>query len=501
MGAKYDELLRQLRDIHNINMAMNLMGWDRQVNMPRGGAEARAAQIGTLAKIAHERFTSDEMGKLLDEAAAEVEGMPYDSDEASMVRVVKEDYAEQTRLPTEFVEETARVVGVAHEYWADARQNNDFQHFLPILRQIIDLKRRECELIGYQGHPYDALLGQYERGITSAQVKAIFDEHKPHLVRLISDIQQVSDRVSDAPVHGHFPIDQQREFAVWVIKSYGYDLNRGRYDIAVHPFCNHNSKNDVRVTTRYYEDFLNPALFGMMHEAGHAMYEQGIGDNLEGTPLGGGTSLGVHESQSRMWENIVGRSKGFWSWAYPKLQETFPAQFTGVSLDDFYRAVNKVHPSFIRVEADEATYNLHIMLRFELEMAMIDGSVGIEKLPQEWNERFESYLGIVPPTDTLGVLQDVHWSMGLVGYFATYALGTMLSAQYYRKAVEERPSIPDDIASGRFDTLLTWMNENIHIHGRKFTGDELTRRLTGEGIQSKYYTEYLQKKYGELYGL
>lgn len=500
MGARYDELLRQLKEIHNINMAMNLMGWDRQVNMPRGGAEARAAQIGTLAKIAHERFTSDEMGKLLDDAATEVAGMPYDSDEASMVRVVKEDYAEQTRLPTEFVEETARVVGVAHEYWADARQNNDFQHFLPILRQIIDLKRRECELIGYQGHPYDALLGQYERGITSAQVKAIFDDHKPHLVRLISDIQQVSDRVSDAPVHGHFPIDQQREFAVWAVKAYGYDLNRGRYDIAVHPFCNHNSKNDVRVTTRYYEDFLNPALFGMMHEAGHAMYEQGIGDNLEGTPLGGGTSLGVHESQSRMWENIVGRSKGFWSWAYPKLQETFP-QLNNVSLDAFYRAVNKVHPSFIRVEADEATYNLHIMLRFELEMAMIEGSVDLEKLPQEWNQRFESYLGIVPPTDTLGVLQDVHWSMGLVGYFATYALGTMLSAQYYRKAVEARPSIPDDIASGRFDTLLTWMNENVHVHGRKFTSDEITRRLTGEGIQSKYYTDYLQKKYGEIYGL
>ncbi len=302
-------------------------------------------------------------------------------------------------------------------------------------------------------------------------------------------------------LHQRFDIPKQRAFGVMVVSAYGYDFNRGREDEVVHPFCTTFSQGDVRITTRFNPDFFNPALFGTMHESGHAMYEQGVDPSLEGTPLSRGTSLGVHESQSRMWENFVGRSKPFWNWAFPKLQDTFPDQFKGVNADQFYRAINKVQPSYIRVEADEATYNLHIMLRFELEMDMIAGKIAVNDLPEAWNEMFQAFLGVTPPTDKVGVLQDVHWSNGLIGYFPTYALGNLLAAQYYQKALQDRPSIPDDIANGKFDTLLGWLRENIHRHGRKFTAEELTQRITGESIDCKYYMQYLQNKYGEIYGL
>ncbi|MCA9905348.1 MAG: carboxypeptidase M32, partial [Anaerolineae bacterium] len=279
------------------------------------------------------------------------------------------------------------------------------------------------------------------------------------------------------------------------------DMQRGQQSVSVHPFCTTFARGDVRITTRFDSKWLNPALFGMMHEAGHAMYEQGVGAFLDGTPLGGGTSLGVHESQSRMWENIVGRSRGFWMWAFPFLKQYFPTQLEGVDAESFYKAINKVERSFIRVEADEATYNLHIMVRFELETGVVSGKIKVADLAREWNDRFESYFGVVPPSDALGVLQDVHWSSGLMGYFPTYALGNLLSVQYYNRALKDHPSIPDEIAQGKFDTLLHWLNENIHQHGRKYTSDELTQRVTGEGIQSNDFIAYLEGKFGDIYGL
>lgn len=494
-------LQTHLKTVHDLNMAMNVLGWDRQVKMPRGGAEARASQMTTLSKLSHELFTGSETAHLLDAAESEAAALPYDSDEAAYVRVARADYAEATRLPVDYVMELQHTVGIAHEYWADARARSEFGHFLPILQKLVDLKRRECDLIGYPDHPYTALLNQYERGITTTQVAAIFAEHRADLVPLIAAIRANTDAIDDAPAHHHFPVEQQRAFTEHMTALVGYDYERGRQDVAVHPFCNHNSKNDVRITTRYSEDFFNPAFFGSLHEAGHAMYEQGVADALEGNILGGGTSLGVHESQSRMWENRVGRSRGFWQWAFPHAQAAFPGVLDGVDAEGMYRAVSKVQPSFIRVEADEATYNLHIMMRFDLECGLMNGEIAVADLPKRWNELFESYIGIVPPTDALGVLQDVHWSMGLFGYFATYALGNFLSAQYYRQAVMAQPAIPDEIGTGRFDTLLGWMRANIHVHGRKYTSDELTRRLTGESIQSRYYTEYLKEKYGDLYGI
>jgi carboxypeptidase Taq len=501
MAEKYQQLVRQLNDYQNLQAIGGLLGWDHQVLLPPAASSARAAQMATLSRMAHDMFTSDETARLLEAAEAEIAGADYDSDEASMIRVAKQDYEEETKLPSRFVEEQAEVTGLAHEVWVQARANNDFRTFQPTLERILELKQQEAEYRGYSQHPYDALLGQYERGMTAAQVKAIFDEHKPPLVSLIAAIKAQGDKVGDAVLHQHYDVEKQRQFARDVVTAYGFDFERGRQDVAVHPFCSGFARTDVRITTRFYEDFLNPSLFGMMHEAGHGMYEQGVAETLDGTILGTGTSLAVHESQSRMWENVVGRSRGFWGWAFPQLKALFPEQLAKSDVESFYRAINKVQPSFIRVEADEATYNLHIMLRFELEMDMIAGKVKAVDLPEEWNDRFEAFFGIEPSSDSVGVLQDVHWSSGLMGYFATYALGNLLAAQYYRKAVQDRPSIPDDIASGRFDTLLTWLNENIHKYGRKFTSDELTRRLTGEGIQSRYYMEYLEKKCGDIYGL
>ncbi len=500
MTEKYQQLVKRLEDTQNLNRAAAVLGWDQQTHMPPGGAEARAAQLTTLSRLAHEMFVSDETARLLEDAAHETEGMDYDSVEASLIRVVRQDYDEQVKLPSELVAKIAHTTTLAHEVWAKARQDNNFQAFLPSLEQIVDLLLQTAEHLGYEEHPYDALLGQYERGMTTAQVKDIFDGHKPQLVELISAISQHKDRVDDAVLHQPFDRDKQKAFALYAVKKFGFDFQRGRQDVAVHPFCTHFSRDDVRITTRFEDDFLNPALFGMMHEAGHGMYEQGSAAELDHTPLAGGTSLAVHESQSRMWENIVGRSRGFWSWALPQLQAEFP-QLAGVDLETFYKAINKVEPSLIRVEADEATYNLHIMLRFDLETDIISGKVKPTDLPEEWNERFEAFFGITPPNDTLGVLQDVHWSAGYMGYFATYALGNLLSVQYYNQALADHPTLPDEIASGKFDTLLGWLNKNIHQHGRKYTGDELTRRVTGDGIQSRDYMDYLQRKFGDIYGV
>jgi carboxypeptidase Taq len=498
---KYQALVSHLTDIHYLSRGMGLIEWDMQVNMPPKAAAERGAMMASLSRLRHEMFTGEKTATLLAQAADEVKGMEYDSDEASMVRVVMQDYEQQTRLPAHWVSEWAQVTTEAQGIWAQARANNDFKAFLPTLERIMELARQSADYLGYQEHPYDALLGQFERGITAAQVKTIFDGHKPQLVELIAAIRKNSHRASSDLLHQPLDIEKQRQFGLWAAKSIGFDFERGRQDISVHPFASGIARTDVRLTTRFYPDFFNPAFFGLMHEAGHGMYEQGSGANLEGTPLSGGGSLGIHESQSRMWENLVGRSRNFWKWALPKLKETFPQQFGSVDLETFYRAINTVKPSYIRVEADEATYNLHIMLRFELEMALIKGDIQMANLPREWNDRFEAYLGITPPSDAMGVLQDVHWSAGLIGYFPTYALGNLLSSQFYNCALTDHPEIPDEIAEGRFDKLLTWLNRNIHQHGRKFTMDELVRRVTGEPINASAYIHYLQHKYSDIYDL
>ncbi len=501
MTSKYDALLVRLRDIHNIGQASAVLHWDMETQMPPGGAAARGEQLSTLSKIQHEMFTSDDTGTLLADAAAETQNAGYNSTEASMIRVVQDDYDKATKLPTDFVADFTRLTTQAHHSWVKAREASDFSIFQDDLARIVEMSRQKAEYLGYEGNPYDALLQEYERSMTSDQVNALFEGHRQALIDLVAAVSEVQDRVDDTVLHQSFPTAAQREFGEMIARAIGYDFERGRLDVSVHPFSTSFSKNDSRITTRYDENWLNPALFGTMHECGHSMYEQGVGDELEGTMLGNGTSLSVHESQSRTWENLVGRSEGFWQWAFPKLEAQFPNQFDGVDAASFYKSINKVSPSLIRVEADEATYNLHIMLRFNIEQAIIKGDIPVAQIPQAWNDMFNEYLGITPADDAHGCLQDIHWSMGGFGYFSTYALGNLLSVQYYNKAVQDVPSIPNDIANGKFDTLLAWLNENIHQHGRKYDTNELTERVTGQSISSQPYIDYLTTKFKGVYGL
>lgn len=494
--------LRQHTDrVEDVGNSIGLLGWDMEVNMPEGGAAARGRQIATLARIAHDMATSDEMGRLIEAAEGAVDGADYASDDASLVRIARYNFDNETKIPGEHVARFAELTSVGTHTWAQARAKNDFAAFAPTLEEIVAMVIKSTEYLGYEDHPYDALINQYERGMTTQEVARIFNAHKPALVDLVRRVGEVESRVSSEPVHRSFPIDRQREFGRWIIQQIGFDFHRGRTDESVHPFCSNFSRNDVRLTTRFEENFLNPALFGVIHESGHGMYEQGSRQDIDGTPLAGGTSLGVHESQSRLWENIVGRSRGFWEWAYPKLQSTFPETLNDVSVGDFYKAINTVERQFIRVEADEATYNLHIMVRFDLECDMVAGKVKVADLPREWNDRFEAMLGIRPPTDTLGVLQDIHWSSGLIGYFPTYALGNLLSVQYYTAALKAHPSIPAEIEQGKFDTLLNWLKTNIYQHGKKFTSAELTRQITGGEIDPAPYVQYLETKYSDIYAL
>lgn len=494
-------LKERLRYIQNLKNVGRLLDWDMQTYMPPGGAAARADQLATVQKVAHEMLIDDETARLLEAAAKELDGSSYDSDDASLVRVAKRDYEEAVKLPAAFVEEYERTVGLAHEVWVKARAESNFAHFQPMLEKIVGLVRQRAEYLGYQAHPYDALLNEYEPGMTTAEVRKLFDELRVGLVPLVKAISERQSAVSDEVLAREYPIEKQREFSMKVIEKFGFDFQRGRLDVAVHPFCTHFSRDDVRLTTRYDAHWLSDALFGTLHESGHGMYEQGSPAHLDLSILATGTSLGIHESQSRLWENVIGRSRAFWEFFYPQLQAIFTGTLDDVPLETFYKVINASKPSFIRVEADEVTYNLHIMVRFDIETALVAGELEVKDIPHVWNAKMQDYLGITPPTDALGCLQDVHWSAGYIGYFPTYALGNLLAVQFYEKALEQHPSLPDEIRRGEFGTLLNWLRENIHVHGRKYLPKELVQRVTGTSIQTTPFLRYLNKKYSEIYGL
>ncbi|NJL95134.1 MAG: carboxypeptidase M32 [Anaerolineae bacterium] len=495
-------LKARLTDIYLLNRANAVLSWDQQTQMPPGGAAARAEQLAVLGKLAHQMLVAGETGELLAAAEAETTGMGAEQDDAAYVRVAREVYDDATKLPESWVVEFNRTTAQAHHIWAKAREEKDFQQFLPTLERIFDLVRQQADYLGYAEKPYDALLDKFERGTTSAEVAAIFGQLRTALVPIVHAIQANQDRVSDAPLHGQFPSAQQRAFGEFVVKQFGFNFENGRQDVAVHPFCTSFSPRDVRITTRFDETWLSPALFGTMHESGHGLYEQGIPLHWENDILGNAVSLAFHESQSRLWENVVGRSRAFWGHFYPRLQATFPQQFENVDVEAFYRAVNQVKPSFIRVEADEVTYALHIMLRFDLEQAVINDGFPVKELPDAWNAKMQEYLGITPPDDGLGVLQDIHWSLGIMGYFSTYALGNMLAVQLYDLATAQHPSIPAEIAEGQFETLLGWMRSNIHQHGSKYRPKALLKRVTGaDQIDPAPFLRYIQHKYGEIYAL
>lgn len=500
MVPKLQTLKTRLNEAHDLEMVGDLLEWDQLTYMPSGGGETRAEHTTTIKRLAHEKFTSDEIGQLLDDLTASGTVGDYDSDDASLVRVARWKYNRKRKLPTALVAEIARHQSAAQEIWIKARAENNFALFQPALEKMFDLKRQEAEALGPSDSIYDPLLDEYERGMKAAQVKVVFDALRAEIVPLVKAVRGKVDAVSDALLHQPFDTAKQREFGMMAIRKFGFDFERGRLDVAVHPFETSFSPADVRLTTRYDPNFLNPSLFGTMHEAGHGMYEQGVSPSLQRTLLCAGASLGIHESQSRLWENLVGRNRGFWKYFYPHLQTAFP-QLAAANLESFYRAINKVSPSLIRIEADELTYSLHIMLRFELEQEVLEGKVRVADLPAAWKAKMEDYLGITPPNDREGVLQDTHWAAALIGYFPTYALGTIVSVQLFNKAIADAPDIPAQMERGEFSSLLGWLRENVYRHGKKFTPAELVKRITGGPLDSGPYVKYLKTKYGEIYGL
>ncbi len=501
MESKFLELKTRLAEIHDLNKIGWVLGWDQRTMMPPRGAAVRAEQLATIGRVAHEKFTSDEVARLLEDLRPYEESLPYASDEASLIRMAWRDSEKARRVPGELRAEMARAAAQANPVWIEARKKSDFAMFLPYLEKNVALKHKYVECFDEAENIYDLLLDDYEPEMKTAEVKAVFDNLKKDLVPLIAAISERVDSVDDACLHGHFPIETQRAFCVSLIERFGFNSDSWRLDPTVHPFASNSATTDIRITTRYYEDFINPALFGSMHECGHGLYENGVSPALERTPLCRGASLGLHESQSRMWENLVGRSRPFWKFFFPKLQSAFPEQFRGVDAETFYRAINKVQPSLIRVEADEATYNLHIILRFELEQEIMNGRLALKDLPEAWNARMREYLGVDVPDDARGVLQDIHWSGGMIGYFPTYSLGNIISCQIWEKALEAMPDLYAQFERGEFMPLRDWLRENLHRHGRKFTPQETLAKVVGGPINVGPYMRYLKAKLGEIYGL
>lgn len=469
--------------------------------MPPGGVAARGRQIATISRLAQEKLIDPAVGRLLDELQPWAEGLPYDTDEAAMIRVIRREYERALRVPPAFLGQFYEHLTNAYQVWSEARPANDFARARPVLEKTLDYSRQLAGYFAPYDHIIDPLIDMSDYGMKAATVSAVFAELRQALVPIVQAITS-QPAADDSCLRLYYPEKEQEEFGIEVSRAIGYDFNRGRLDKTHHPFTTKFSLGDVRMTTRYDEHYFNDAFFSTIHEAGHAMYEQGIRMELDGTPLARGTSAGVHESQSRTWENIVGRSRPFWTYFYPRLQQRFPAQLGNVPLDTFYRAINKVEKSLVRVDADEVTYNLHVMLRFDFEMALLDGSLAVRDLPEAWRERFRHDLGILPPDDRLGCLQDVHWFGGPVGgSFQGYTLGNILSGLFYQQALAGHPEIPAEMEEGRFEALRAWLVENIYQHGRKYTATELVQRVTGGPIRIEPYIDYLKEKYGGLYEL
>jgi carboxypeptidase Taq len=501
-------LTTQLREIQRINSAASVLSWDQETHMPAGGGVARAEQIATLQGIAHQKLVSPETERLLGQAVDLTTGEPlnhdgelWDESAQSLLREVWRDYSRARKLPSEFVVKLSRECSLAQQVWAEAKEHNAFSEFLPNLKTVLELKREEAGFLGYQDSPYNALLDLYEPGSTVAGLRPLFDRLKSRLVPLLCRIQDSSVTIDDSLLFQSYDTARQLEFGRLVLIAMGYDFERGRLDLSAHPFTTSFHPTDVRVTTRVYEHDLASCLFSCIHEGGHGLYDQGLDPDHYGSPLGEAVSLGIHESQSRLWENCVGRSRAFWRFFYPILQQTFPHQLRAVDMERFYAAINRVKPSFIRVEADELTYNLHIMLRFEIEQDLIEGRTSPEELPEIWKAKMKAYLGITPTSDAEGVLQDVHWSFGAFGYFPTYTLGNLYAVQFYEQARIEIPHLEDEIAAGQLMVLRRWLGQKIHRWGRLFTPDRLCQRVTGTSLSPEPFLRYVERKYGELYRL
>src|SRR5215470_254363 len=493
------ELKRRLLEINDLSAASSILSWDQATYMPKEGAAARGRQGSTLRRLAHERLIDPALGRLVDALAARADSLS--EDDACLMRVVQRDFEKAIKVPAEYVARADALGAASYDAWTRARPSNDFAAMVPFLQQILDVSREYAEFFAPYKHIADPFIDAAEEGMTTASVQALFSALRRELVPMVRAIAEQAP-ADDRCLRQHFPEPVQLEFGLKVAQRMGYDLERGRLDKTHHPFCTRFSAGDIRITTRVREDDLGDALFSTVHEAGHAMYEQGVSAALDGTSLGQGVSAGVHESQSRLWENVIGRSRGFWKHYFPVLAQNFPDQFATVSLETFYRAINKVERSLIRTDADEVTYNLHIMLRFRLELDMLEGRLRIKDLPEAWRAAMKADLGVVPPDDRDGCLQDVHWyGAHIGGMFQSYTIGNILAAQFYAAAVKAHPEIPREIERGTFSTLHGWLVDNVYRHGRKYRPDDLVQRATGAPMRMEPYLAYLRGKYGGLYEL
>ena len=497
----YEKLTKRIREYQTLGACGALLSWDEHTIMPQRGAEFRSEQLSMIAGMVHERSTSAEIGDMLGELKSSDLSAKPDTPEAVNVREVSREFEKSKKLSKEFVEEMTMVTSQGQHAWKEAREKKDFNLFLPSLEKVIKLKIKQAETYGYEKDRYDALIDDYEPGATFESIGKVFASFREELTPFLKAIQDSGNEPKREIIERHYPVGAQEAFATEAARAIGFDFNAGRLDVTTHPFCSGIGPGDTRITTRYNPNHFPDAFFGTLHEAGHGIYEQGLNTKFFGLPMGQAVSLGIHESQSRMWENLVGRSKAFWQRFYPDAQKHFPEALGDVALDDFYWAVNDVRPSFIRVEADEVTYNLHIILRFEMEHALINEEISAADIPAVWNEKFTKFFGITPPDDALGCMQDVHWSAGLMGYFPTYALGNLYAAQFFAKALEDMPNMYDNFAKGEFGELKKWLNEHIHTHGQRYPAEELVKVVTGKALSHAPEMKYLNEKYGPLYGI
>ncbi len=497
----YSDLIDRIREASVLSSCAAVLGWDERTYMPRQGAAHRARQMALLARLGHERLTAPVIGERL----SQIEGTSLvaepDSIPAANVREIRRAYDRAVKLPSDLVEELAQVTTEAQGAWQRARQENDFAQFRPWLERIVALKQREADAVGYRESRYDALLDEFEPGATSSEIARLFADLSRELTPLIAAIRESGRTPRRDVLQREFPVDRQQMFGQAAAAALGFDFDSGRLDTTTHPFCTGIGPGDTRILTRYNPRFFSEAFFGILHETGHGMYEQGLPPDHAGTPCGSACSFGIHESQSRMWENQVGRSRPFWDHFFPRLRQTFPETLRDVSLDDWYFAVNDVQPSFIRVEADEATYNLHIILRFELEQALMTGDLAPADLPGAWNDRFRAMLKLSPPNDAQGCLQDIHWSFGGIGYFPTYTLGNLYAAQFMVAARRDLPRLDEDFRRGDFQALKDWLRDAVYQHGQRYRPIELYRRITGRPLENRPFIDYLRDKYEPLYGL
>lgn len=498
MAKKYNDFINIVKTINDLRAVELLLEWDQQTFMPVQGVKDRSLQLSTISSLIHEKLTSKKLNRLLIELQKIKNMEKLTLEQNANVREVSWEYHRASAVPAELVKEISKAKSESFQEWGKARSKSDFKIFEPWLAKIIELKKKEAEAIGYEKCLYDAMLDGFEPGFRSSEVETLFSGLRNKLVRIVSKVVKNGERPDISFITSGFSIQKQKKFNMKLAKEIGFDFEKGRLDEALHPFTI-GSLHDTRITTRYDKNDIRPALFATIHEGGHAMYEQGYLDEHYGTPMAQPVSFGIHESQSRMWENMIGRSLPFWKYYYPKLQKVFPKQLGKRSVGAFYAAINDVHSSFIRVEADEATYNLHILLRFELENAIFSDKLEAKETPQVWNEKVRKFFKLDVPDDSKGVLQDIHWSQGYFGYFPTYTLGNLYAAQFYKQANKDIPNLVEQIENGNFSILLDWLRKNIHQKGKLLRADELVKDVTGKPLDENIFIKYLRDKYKSLY--